>query len=413
MNILVISNLFPPHGLGGYELICAAMCSQLAGLGHEVRVLTSDHRLAGKPEHPTLQVCRELRIHGYYGHPWLPIHQLYQLEAHNHRVLQRQLRDWQPDVVYLWNLGGVSKSLIHRLQDSGVPYAFYISDHWIAASLEQDVWLKWWNSEGSIATTSAKSLVSLAGGRKWLDCIAPTHPVSRMRFAHLSFCSAYLRDLTAAKGYPVAHAEVIHSTVDTAAFTVKSDFSSFSRLLWVGRLVDDKDPITAVRAVASARSCGLAGLSLDLIGHGDADYVARLEGEIQRLQLGHCITIRSVRAEEMPDLYHRYDALLFTSNWGEPFALTPLEAMASGLPVITTTDGGQVELARHGENSLIANAADHESFAGRLAELAASPGLRMKLAENSLAEVRDSFDIRIGARKVEALLRKAVEAKEG
>ena len=110
----------------------------------------------------------------------------------------------------------------------------------------------------------------------------------------------------------------------------------------------------------------------------------------------------------MRQLYSQYDALLFTSNWGEPFAITPLEAMASGLPVITSLDGGQAELARHGENCLVAAAADPALYAARIAELAADPQLRAKLAANGLEEVRRRFDIAPISREIDAFLRAAL-----
>ena len=43
MNILIISNLYPPNYLGGYELLCAQICEQLAGKGHNVTVLTTHY----------------------------------------------------------------------------------------------------------------------------------------------------------------------------------------------------------------------------------------------------------------------------------------------------------------------------------------------------------------------------------
>ena len=46
----------------------------------------------------------------------------------------------------------------------------------------------------------------------------------------------------------------------------------------------------------------------------------------------------------MPAVYRAHDLLLFTSEWAEPFALTPIEAMGCGLPVIGTTTGGSAEL---------------------------------------------------------------------
>jgi hypothetical protein len=98
-----------------------------------------------------------------------------------------------------------------------------------------------------------------------------------------------------------------------------------------------------------------------------------VDAEIAKLGLSKLRFRKSAPAAEMRKLYSQYDALLFTSNWGEPFALTPLEAMSSGLPVITSLDGGQPELARHEVNCLIAEAANPELYATRIAELAASP----------------------------------------
>ena len=64
MRILVITNLLPPHHLGGYELNCALVSKALAARGHEVRILTSDHGLNGNPP-PSGEphVERSLRIH--------------------------------------------------------------------------------------------------------------------------------------------------------------------------------------------------------------------------------------------------------------------------------------------------------------------------------------------------------------
>jgi glycogen synthase len=43
MNILVISNLYPPHYIGGYELACRDAVEQLRERGHQVRVRTSTY----------------------------------------------------------------------------------------------------------------------------------------------------------------------------------------------------------------------------------------------------------------------------------------------------------------------------------------------------------------------------------
>lgn len=407
MKILVITNLYPPHEIGGYELRCRDVCDRLKASGHEIHILTSDHRVPGRREIPEPHVSRKLRINGMYGNPWLPIRRLYALEKHNHETLAREIETVRPDIIHVWNMGGISKSLLLRIEQGKIPVVYDVSDHWIARSLRADVWLSWWNAPGSFARSALRSLLTISGIRSVINRSIPTASWDTIRFSRIYFCSAFMRDLTASKGWKVGHADVIHCGIETAEFPVKSDHSRFEKLLWVGRLSPDKDPLTAVRALAAAHRNGLTQFTLDLYGHGDPEYVATVDAEISKLGLTDYAFRKSAPAAEMRKLYSQYDALLFTSNWGEPFALTPLEAMSSGLPVITSLDGGQPELARHEVNCLIAEAANPDLYATRIAELAASPPLRESIAATGLEEARTRFDIAPITRQIEAFLTKS------
>src|SRR6476659_3796831 len=83
MKILAVTNLYPPHYLGGYELICYMVVNELRARGHDVQVLTSNHVVQGKSCAPEPGIERSLRIHGFYGHPWLGIAGLRGLEKQN------------------------------------------------------------------------------------------------------------------------------------------------------------------------------------------------------------------------------------------------------------------------------------------------------------------------------------------
>jgi glycosyltransferase involved in cell wall biosynthesis len=408
MKILVITNLYPPHEIGGYELRCRDVCDRLKAFGHDVHILTSNHSVVGRTEITQPHVSRKLRINGMYGNPWLPIQRLYTLEKHNHQALAREIETVRPDVIHVWNMGGISKSLLLRLERGKIPVVYDVSDHWIARSMRADVWLSWWNAPGSFARSALRKILTVTGVRSTINRAVPTDSWDDIKFATLYFCSAFMRDLTTSKGWPVEHAHVIHCGIETSSFPAKQEHSRFEKLLWVGRLSEDKDPLTAIRALAAARRNGLAHLTLDLFGHGDPDYVAKVDAEISNLGLTDCAFRKSATAAEMRRLYSQYDALLFTSNWGEPFALTPLEAMSSALPVITSLDGGQRELARHGINCLIAEAANPELYATRIAELAASPQLRATIAATGLEEAHTRFDIDPITRQIEALLLKTI-----
>ncbi|MFM2241207.1 MAG: hypothetical protein RLZ97_62, partial [Verrucomicrobiota bacterium] len=326
-------------------------------------------------------------------------------------ALQSAIDTIRPDIIHVWNMGGISKSLLLRLEAGDTPVVYDISDHWIARSLRADVWLSWWNTPVSPFASVLRAILTATGLRRNISFSTPTASWDTLRFRHIYFCSAFMRDLTASKGWPVKHAGVIHCGIESSAFAVKTSHADFTKLLWVGRLAEDKDPLTAIRALHAAHRQGLTHLTLDLYGHGDAAYVAAIDAEIKTLGLANHVRRQLAPAAEMRRLYSQYDALLFTSNWGEPFALTPLEAMASGLPVITSLDGGQPELARHGENSLIAEAANPELYAIRIAELAADPALRAHIAATGLDEVRRRFDIDPISRQIESFLTAALEAK--
>ncbi len=404
MKILVITNLYPPHEIGGYELRCRDICTRLAARGHDIHILTSTHKVPGRPQPDEPQIHRRLEIHGMYGHPWLPILKVREQVARNHRVLRETIASVKPDLIHVWNMGGISKSLLVELEKGPVTLVYDISDHWIARSIRADVWLKWWNGPNSLPGRLIRTALSLAGIRKVIDRTSPTGSWDLLRFPHIYFCSAFMRDLSAGKNWPVSHGAVIHCGIETHSFAVKADHSGFTRLLWVGRLAEDKDPLTAVRGLAAAHRHGLTHLTLDLFGKGDEAYVAMLRQEVADLGLGNHVSFNLATPEEMKSLYAEYDSLLFTSNWGEPFSLTPLEAMASGLPVITTTDGGQKELARDGVNSLVAGAADPDSFGGAILKMSASPELRRSMAATSLEEARARFDVEHITAEIEAFL---------
>jgi glycosyltransferase involved in cell wall biosynthesis len=233
--------------------------------------------------------------------------------------------------------------------------------------------------------------------------------VEKIRWKHIYFCSAFLRQLTVDAGYKVAHGGVIYCGVETGKFEQKTSYGSFKKLLFVGRLSEDKDPMTAIRGVAKAREQGL-DVTLDLFGKGEPDYEQQLKDECAKLGLGDAAQFKSTTPEQMRRVYSEYDALLFTSNWGEPFALTPLEAMAARLPVVLVPDGGDVELGRDGENCVLAEAANPDSVAAAIQRLANDAALRERIAAQAGEEVVEHYDLKPISEQIEAFLEGAIRA---
>jgi glycogen(starch) synthase len=408
MKILALSNLYPPHYEGGYELICERMVAALRERGHAVQVLTSSHGTSGT-DAPEPEVERSMRIHGFFGHPWRGILGLRVLERHNNQVLRAAVERFAPDVVHIWNMGGLSKSMLLTLQQIGVPVTFYVSDHWIGRSLSADVWLRWWNrNDAGPLQRMLRAFWEMIGVRRRWQSIAPTNPLRHVRFQRASFCSRSLRDLTGAAGYDVAHCAVIYSPVNIERFhgLPRTASQPIRRLLFAGRLGEDKGVMTALRAMALLKD-KFAG-ELTICGRGSAEYTAELKRFAADQQLP--VTFTSAGAEEMPEVYRTHDALLFTSEWAEPFALTPLEAMASGLPVIATTTGGSAELFRHLENALTYTAGSAEDLSRRILDLAGDDSLRATIAAAGHREVRERYTAAVIATRIEDYLRETIDS---
>jgi glycosyltransferase involved in cell wall biosynthesis len=407
MKILALTNLYPPHYLGGYELICHAVVHALRARGHTVQILASNHRVENPKGAEDPHIERSLLVHGFYGHPWRGIRSLAKVELENNRILKSAVERFQPDLIYVWNMGGISKSLLTTLDRLGLPVAFYLSDHWIARGLAADVWMNWWNSAGSTAKKMARTGLTAIGARAWLDRQAPTTKAADLKFRRIYFCSKALRKLTASAGFDVMHGAVIYCPVDTQKFTgvARGAGQPCRKLLWVGRLAEDKGIFTALRAM-KALPPG-TDVHLNVFGGGDAPYVQQLKDFV----VAHNLPVSFQRAsmDEMPRVYREHDALVFTSEWAEPFALTPLEAMASGLPVIGTTTGGSRELFRDRDNALTYNAGQPDELAERIVRLTGDAELRARMAATGQAEVRANYDEPHIVDQIEAYLKETVE----
>jgi len=383
--------------------------NELRARGHQVQILTSDHR---NPDQGFVAkesgIERTLRIHGFYGHPWLKISELAVLEGYNNRILQRAIKEHTPDLVYVWNMGGLSKSMVFTLQRLGIPTVFYLSDHWIARGFTSDVWLQWWNkSETSSKIVFVRKMAEMTGCRSWLRRVAPTNPVHHLQFQRLYFCSKALRKLTASAGFEVMHGAVIYAPVDVEKFggLPRAEQDSMRILLWVGRLAEDKGIMTALKAMAALK--GRFDGKLHVYGNGDVEYVKHLKQFVAVENLP--VTFSCAGMNEMPDIYRKHDALLFTSEWAEPFALTPLEAMATGLPVIGTTTGGSREIFRHRDNALTYTAGNAEELAARIVELGQNAATRARIAATGQAEVRATYSLPVIVDQIESYLMQTLD----
>ena len=116
---------------------------QLRGAGHEVRVLTTDHR-EERPD-PAVDegpdVHRELRWYwSEHEFPRLSLRERLALERHNLSAFDRHRAEFAPDAIAWWAMGGMSMSLLERGRRAGVPAVGVVIDEWLSYGPLVDGW---------------------------------------------------------------------------------------------------------------------------------------------------------------------------------------------------------------------------------------------------------------------------------
>ena len=199
-------------------------------------------------------------------------------------------------------------------------------------------------------------------------------------------------------GVPREQITLIPSGVDSAHFTPHGPAAPkgpLARVLCVGRLVERKgyaDLIKALPAVPHAECVIVGGPPAAEL---DGDPVARKlralaasVGVAERVRL-----VGGVPREEMPRWYRSADVLACPA-WYEPFGLTPLEAMACGVPVVAYAVGGFTDTVVEGVTGHLVPPRDHRALATTLRRMLREPSRLMAYGTAAVDRARSCYSWR-------------------
>lgn len=393
MQLLFLSNYYPPFARGGYEQWCQEVAGALTARGHRVDVLTSCGPDGAGIDDGDVSVHRLLNLEVEGGLHETVVRLLRdrdRLEEENLTHVRRLIATLTPDAALIWGMWNVPRSvpaLVERLLADRV--AYYFCDYW--PSLPSAYLQRWQEPARSAITRLPKQILS--------SLFLPRHEresAIELELRHPICVSYAVRDRLVDAGVDVAHAQVVHGGTQVDQFSFVNRFnrdgSKPLKLVYVGRLVADKGVHTilnAMRLLAREDEC-LA--TLDIFGAGNPDYEAALRRQVQRDGLQSVVTFRSrVPRTEIPQVYAEHDALVFASEWDEPFARTVLEAMAAGLLVIGTTTGGTGEVLLEDETGLTFPAGDAAALAAQIRRVARDVALHARLAMAGRRRVLHTF----------------------
>lgn len=396
MRLLFLSNLYPPHEIGGYEQWCQEVAIRLKQRGHTVWVLTSRHSLNGTltTDQGVIRVLHlQADVHHYKPLDFF-IKRTAQEQA-NERELVRVINQTAPDLVVIWGMWDLSRNLPYWAEQ-WMPgrVAYYISSYWPA---DIDIHEQYWHLPARRPLTEIikKPFRTIALSQLRREGYPP-----QICFEHAVCCSQYVRDTLVEAGKLPAQAGVLFGGIDPQPFLQHARVQDETaarplRLLFFGSLLPQKGVHTALEALALLKQRGLADqVTLTILGGGHPDYEARLRAMVTQLDIDQEVHFAGrVPRDEIPSWLGHFDVFLFTSIWAEPMARSVMEAMAAGLLVIGTEVGGQVEMLVNEKNSLTLQAEDSEALANRIERVLRDPALLSQLAQSGQQMILERFTL--------------------
>jgi glycosyltransferase involved in cell wall biosynthesis len=181
-------------------------------------------------------------------------------------------------------------------------------------------------------------------------------------------------------------------------------------VLFVGRLVKFKDPVTFVKAACLlSQSTNEPTYQFVIAGDGE------LLEECRKLAFGHeNITILGwVKPEKVNDLMSRADIFCQLSPYENIWATTLISAMKYKKAIICTNVGYTGTYLRHKYHVFLITPSDHVALAEAINILANNDDLRRTLGENAYSFVQENLSIEKITDQIRQLLTQSLIEREG
>ncbi len=360
MRICFISRRFFPT-ISGMSVYALNLLRELEAAGHDVTMVSQYRGDAfGK------------RVYGGGPPPPVPGVRVIGLE----QVGEQDGGDFERDVV------AMREAVVaeHRRQPLDVIHAQYgYPCGWAALLASRD--------------TGVPNVVSIQGGDgHWVGSCCETHRLAMVRVLDhanrvLIGCRSFAEEVTGRLGTAPSRFTIVPGAVDTARFTPgpASDKDAPPVLLYHGRVDARKGVLDLLDAAGRLRD---EGERFRLLVSGIGPTFDETEETIRTLDLGDRVEMTGyVDYEQVPQVYRRAE-IFVSPTYAEGFSNTILEAMASGLAVVSCRSVGVVDCIRDGENGLLTEPGDRAGLADALRRLLRDASLRRRLADAALAECR-------------------------
>jgi len=271
-----------------------------------------------------------------------------------------------PFVARLWRVTG-RVDVLHVMANSGWAW------HLFAAPA---VWIARWRGRPVVVNyRGGEAEAFMARQARW---VMPTLARASLVIVPSGFLAAVFRKHG-------VEAEIVQNVIDLSRFRPAEHSPSALHLIITRNLEDIYDIATALRAFASVKRVHGAA-RLTIAGSGPA----RAELERLALELGveRDVTFTGrIDNEQIADLY-RSASVLVNPTRVDNMPISLLEAMASGLPIVSTDAGGIPFLVEDGTTALLVRPGDASAMAAAILRLVDDRALARRLVAAGLTAVQ-------------------------
>ena len=410
MNILVISDKYPPYFAGGYELACQHDCQELAARGHDITILCTNYGVkqsSALPANEILPVKRELLCSdsgdftiNFQKNYWFSHVTRFHIARKNYQITKKIIYNLKPDIVFGFQLIEATFTPIIAAHKAAIPVILSLGDDSYAKTI------KYFQKKEA----SAKNLIRLV----LRMCSFGMFRLQPNVISHFISNSSRTKNILSNVGVETKQCSIIphymshddFSRCSPGFLAPKPPLKKQLKIIYGGRICEEKGIEMLVAIIYHLHQSKIPeNIQVDLFGSGANTYEEKIRSLVEQYGLDKIITMYPCMEQHLFLKRMRdYHIFLFPFQWEEPFGQVAIQSMASGVVCVASNIGGPAEIITHLQTGCLCEQRSVDDFVKKIELLAANQDLFDAIRNRAFQEVNEKYSAAAIVPKVEKIL---------
>lgn len=388
MNILCISNYYPPYYEGGYEISVKESMDYLRQNGHKVFILCGNKGIAQPPLHISEVLEGEpIRVLQYIDYNNASFINKHRVEVFNYRITQALIKAVNPDIVYIANLKAISIAPVIAVQKLKIKRVFDLGDIWLKAY-----------TGSSLKSRTFRFLKSL------LPCTIGGHIDLNPVIVISEWMKQVVSEQYGSKEIYLVPRGISLNTNSPVPFEKPFKY------IFAGRIEPLKGLDICIQAlILILKNDPSFPFVLDIYGEEDIPFANRCRELISSsgLQDRFRWLGKSTKLNEILPAYH---VLLMPTMAQEAFGRIVIEAMSAGVIVVATNAYGPKEIIDSEKDGFLFERGSSVDLAAKIIRInSLDLSTLEQIRNNAMLKVKQLYEVTVVKKKLMSILHKLVK----